>query len=293
MELLKPTVDLAFHRMLSQAGNEPVLLDLLNAVLVSSGDRPATGVTVMNPRIEPRTATDRAAVLDVRATLADGRSANVEMQVVNQGDWAARSLYYWARLFADQLTTAMPYRQLTPTISVGVLSFRLWPGGPFHHTFRLRADHDPAMVWSDHLALHTVELKKLPESFRPEDEELVRWMKFLMDGPPGQKEEIAMESPAIQQALTTLETLSYDQEFRALYEAREKAQRDLISMRADGLEEGRAEGREEGRAEGRGEGQEEATRVVAQAMLADGLPVARVAKITGLSLAEVQALPHE
>ena len=102
-----------------------------------------------------------------------------------------------------------------------------------------------------------------------------------------------MESPA--------EPVCYADELRYLWEAREKWERDLISMRADGLEEGRAEGREEGRAEGReegraegrGEGQEEATRVVAQAMLADGLPVARVAKITGLSLAEVQALPHE
>ena len=110
-----------------------------------------------------------------------------------------------------------------------------------------------------------------------------------------------MESPA--------EPVCYADELRYLWEAREKWERDLISMRADGLEEGRAEGREEGRAkgreegraegreegraEGRGEGQEKATRVVAQAMLADGLPVARVAKITGLSLAEVQALPHE
>lgn len=231
---MKPTVDLAFHRLFSHHGNASVLLDFLNALLLSSGDRPATTVKVLSPILERRSADSKGGVLEIRASLEDGRRANVEMQVVNQRVWRARSLYYWAGIHGTQLKPSEPYEKTTPTISVGALSFRLWTGNAFHGTFLLRADHDRDLVWNDQLALHTVELPKLPPTAGSNDIALVRWMTFLMDGPVSLKEAVAMESPAVRQAFETLQELSYDQQLRMEYEAREKAQRDQISLGVPG-----------------------------------------------------------
>lgn len=273
MDLVSPTVDFAFHRLMTQAGNEPVLLDLLNAVLLSSGDPQATAVEVKNPVLDAQTVGDKDSVLDIHALLTDGRPVNVEMQVVNEGDWQARSLYYWGRLYTQQLQTGMRYDRLQPTIGVGILSFRLWASGPFHQTYRLRADHDPGTQWNDHLALHTVELPKLPPTVRSADVPLVRWVKFLMEGPLMMKEDVAKESPAIQQALDTLKALSYDEVFRSQYEMREKGQRDRLSALAHARKQGREEGREEGR---------EALAATARRLLARGMSVEEVSDATGL-----------
>ena len=75
--------------------------------------------------------------------------------------------------------------------------------------------------------------------------------------------------------------------------------------RAEGREEGRAEGREEGRAEGREQGREEGIeqgiqqgeantkRLLAKNMLAEGIPPAVVARISGLTEDEIMALTRE
>ena len=64
-------------------------------------------------------------------------------------------------------------------------------------------------------------------------------------------------------------------------------------VREEGREEGRAEGLEEGREQGREEGRAVEKRQLARNMLAEGLDPAKVAKISGLTVAEVLALVNE
>lgn len=58
--------------------------------------------------------------------------------------------------------------------------------------------------------------------------------------------------------------ISRNKQERALYESRQKLQRDVYTALAEKLDEGRAEGREEGREEGRAEGRAEAVRAQVQ-----------------------------
>ena len=52
-------------------------------------------------------------------------------------------------------------------------------------------------------------------------------------------------------------------------------------------------GREEGREEGLEQGREEEKRTIAHNMLSEGLDPATIAKITGLTMKEIQALAQE
>lgn len=95
-------------------------------------------------------------------------------------------------------------------------------------------------------------------------------------------EEWAMNIEQVREALIEWETLSANKENQAIFEARAKELRDLLSN----LEGERRLGREEGRAEGERKG----INRVAIELLKDGMEIEQVAKYVKLSLEEVKQL---
>ena len=85
----------------------------------------------------------------------------------------------------------------------------------------------------------------------------------------------------IKKALTTLEFLSQDREARELYEARQKAIHDWNSNIHGAREDGREKGERLKAIE------------VAQNMLAEGMEVELVARLTGLTHEEINGLRKE
>ncbi len=107
-----------------------------------------------------------------------------------------------------------------------------------------------------------LELPKVPDLPRALDEQvgLVRWGRFLAADTDEEREELAMQDPAIKEAKDTLDLLSADPAVQDLVQRRKEAQ-DLhqIALRAAEAR-GRAEGKAEGRAEGKAEGRADALR---------------------------------
>jgi predicted transposase/invertase (TIGR01784 family) len=93
-------------------------------------------------------------------------------------------------------------------------------------------------------------------------------------------------------AMDTLEFLSQDREARYLYDMRQKALRDEISMILGANEEGEKKGREEGRQEGRQEGSHLKALQVAANMLNKGMDVATIVEVTGLSTKDIDDLKN-
>jgi hypothetical protein len=105
-------------------------------------------------------------------------------------------------------------------------------------------------------------------------------------------EELAMSTPGLKKAMTTLEFLSQDKEMRALALAREKALRDEISKLSWARKEGRAEGEQKGRVEGKEIGKLE----VAKNLLSKDMSVSEISEVTGLpesEIAKLKELKHE
>ena len=97
---------------------------------------------------------------------------------------------------------------------------------------------------------------------------------------------LAEKDEYIHKAYDKLEEISADEEKRLEYEERQKAIRDHRHMLASGRREGVREGRREGLREGKHEHAVE----MARKMLADKLPLEKVAEYSGLSLEEVRKL---
>ncbi|OUQ49622.1 Rpn family recombination-promoting nuclease/putative transposase, partial [Lachnoclostridium sp. An118] len=128
-----------------------------------------------------------------------------------------------------------------------------------HRTIRL-CDEQTGKKYTDLLEMQILELKKLPGDLR-EDDEVVRWMRFLAGKSRKELEDMAGTSEYIEEAYRELERMSADERARLEYEARQKAIRDhdaiMNSAWETGLEKGLQEGREKGLQEGREKGLQE------------------------------------
>ncbi|NQX68635.1 PD-(D/E)XK nuclease family transposase [Paenibacillus alba] len=277
-ELLKPSVDFVFKKIFgSEENKDEVLLNFLNEALRETEPKPFVSLMILNPNIDKNAVTDKQSILDVRAKTEDGKQVNLEIQVSNKYDMAKRSLYYSAKMYEEQLEEGKLYTTLQKVISINILTFCYIPNDRFHNIFHMREDHTGELLIDD-IEIHFMELSKLGIKVHEMDSRLVNWLMFINGANQDRWEELAMDTPGLKKAMTTLEFLSQDKEARMLYEMRKKALLDEQSA----LDYVESRGREEGKVARDKE-------IVAN-MLQKGLAVSLIAEVTGLSEAEIELL---
>ena len=258
---IDPKVDFAFKYVFGREQNESLLVLLLNAILDPPPDRRLVSLTILNPLLPQDRTDDKLSILDIRARDSLGRTYNVEMQLLKHKYLKERVLYYWAKLFAKQLTEADKYSELQPTISVLLLNDRLFPESePCHQRFRLW-NEGHTTTYSDRLEIHVIELPKFVKVLSELGSDLDGWLYFLQH--VNQLELAAwpteLQFAGLHRAAKELQMLAATDLERQRYEDRLKAQLDHNSLmyeaREEGLELGREEGRQEGREKGWIEGQ--------------------------------------
>jgi predicted transposase/invertase (TIGR01784 family) len=253
---LDPKFDVVFKILFADPRSRRALVAVLTAVL--RPEKPIVDVTVLNPELPRDLVDDKGAQLDVRVRLEDGRQVDVEMQSQSQPTLRQRFLHYWAKLYSSQIGRGDPHADLEPCISVFILAFRELQTSRFHSKFQVLevTNHEP---FSQHLELHVLELPKVPDLSEVLDEHvgLVRWGRFLGAVTDQEREELAMQDPAIREAKDTLDLLSADPAVQDLVQRRKQAldlyHIDLRAAKAEGRAEGKAEGQAEGEAKGRAE----------------------------------------
>lgn len=136
----------------------------------------------------------------------------------------------------------------------------------------------------------------MPKFVRQDKENLIhpndrmaKWIRFLTNEDDARWEEMANQDPIIENAVDMLRTVSMDREARMLAEAREKALKDINSIRGEGIEEGIKKGIEKGRKEGIKEGKRE----IAKKMLMEGADINFIVKMTELTESEVLEMKSE
>ena len=284
-DLLNPTVHFVFKRIFGDEKNSDVLVNFLNSVFESAREPLIESVEILNPFIDKEALTDKMSVLDIRARTETRTLINIEIQLLNASDMPKRTLFYWARMYANQLEEGNKYLSLQKSVAVNILDFDVIASEQYHNVFHVREDTTGYML-TDALEIHFLELRKLREQSLGLEQRLVRWMLFLSARTRERMEELAKEEPAMQKALTTSEWLSQDKEARQLYDDRQRALHDYVSNVEGAREEGREKGREEGREEGRVQEKLE----LARRLLEMGDGPKKVSKVTGLSLEEIQRL---
>jgi len=157
------TDDFVFKYIFGRESREPLLIKLLNALLRREGDRQIVALTLLNPFNLKETIDAKSTIVDVKAQDQAGRRYLIEVQVQSRADQIARTLYYLARLYADQLAEGEPFSGLCQATALTLLGHRLFPGHDrVQSIFRFR-DVAHGLELSDQLEVHFVELPKVAD----------------------------------------------------------------------------------------------------------------------------------
>ena len=237
--LMSPRNDFAFRLLFGDPNNSDILLDLLNAVLPDHFQ----SVVCTDPHLLIPD-TKKECILDIKALSDSGVHVDIEMQVLDLKSMEKRSLFYWAKMYLDQLNRGHSYHELKRTIVINILDYMLMPVEDLHTCFQAY-DKTHDILMSDVFEIHFLELPKVHRcKVQYEGTVLLSWLIFLN---ADTEEEIIMASegkPAIQKAYHSLQVMSLDEENRRLYEAREMFLHDQATRMYEAKEEGLEKGKE-------------------------------------------------
>ncbi len=287
MSLLNPRVDLAFKKIFGSPENKDLLISFINSV-VSKEDQ-VVDIELLNPYNPKKFLDSKMSILDIKAKDTRGNYYNIEVQITNEGDYDKRSLYYWAKLYADQLGNGDHYRQLRKAIAIHVLNFISVPNAPKYVNKFVITNEETQQRHFEDLEIYTIELCKFTDQAEESVNQLLprikngldRWAAFLTKASCLDRNNLPKEldDPCIKKAFDVLTHASLNKEERELYEGHLKWMR----IEESTLERAKKEAKAEGLAEGKAEGMVKAKMEIAKQLLREGMNREPICKITGLS----------
>lgn len=136
--------------------NEFVLRGLIGSLL-HLDESEIQSVLITNPIKFGEQISNKTFILDIHLCLNDNTNINLEMQVLNEGDWTERSLSYLCRTY-DQLYRGEDYTDACCAIQIGILDFDLFPEMPeFYAAYRMMNVRNH-QIYSEKLQLYVLEL---------------------------------------------------------------------------------------------------------------------------------------
>ncbi|MEI8096438.1 MAG: Rpn family recombination-promoting nuclease/putative transposase [Spirochaetales bacterium] len=260
MPLSPLTHSRVFQYVFGEPEGLPILESLVNAHFEAAGLPSVHSLQFLPRELGPEHVDEKLAIVDLVAVDETGRQVNIEVQTTRKPAYFERTLFYWARLYSRQLPKGEDYTGLRPVVSINLLEYDYSPDTSWLHYHRL--------PHTDHLGFIFVELPKLVRAAAPSPDlkNAAIWGKFL-ERPEAQATGATPEmAQALQAAFGRMEDfMALTPEVLGEIKA-EMEHLDWLSVR------------------------NEAKREDAAAMLAEGLPVEQVSRITGLPLEDVQAL---
>ncbi|EGT3601810.1 Rpn family recombination-promoting nuclease/putative transposase [Clostridium perfringens] len=281
--LLNPQIDFVFKKIFGTEKNKPILINFLNAVIKPT--TPIKDVEIKNNDIDKDFIEDKFSRLDVKATTSNKEHINIEIQVKNEYNMIQRTLYYWSKMYSEQIQNRDNYSKLERTVCINILNFKYLKNDKYHNAYRLKEITSNEEL-TDLQEIHFIELPKFNEIGNKEYVEnvekmdaLEKWLEFLVEPESNTVRQLELSNEEIKLAKSELYRLSMDSKEREQYNMREKAIYDRISA----LENAEAKGKKEGKLEGKLESKLE----VVKKSLSQGLEISLISKITGLSEEEI------
>lgn len=222
------TNDYMFRALLQR--NNKVLKSLICSLLHLHPEE-VISATIENP-IELGTAIDnKTFFLDIKVCLNENNIINLEMQVLNEGNWSERSLIYLCRTY-DSLNKGETYANVKRAIHIGFLDFTLFPEYPeFYATHKLINEKNHH-IYTDKFVLSVVDLTQIHLA-TDEDKawEIDYWASFFKATTWEEIKMLASENEMINEATQTMRVLSADETIRLQCEAREEYNRTMNYFR--------------------------------------------------------------
>lgn len=301
-------MDIAFKKIFGVEENKDLLILLINSI-VSEEDQ-VVDVTLLNPYNAKNFKKDKLSILDIKAKGTDGKRFNIEIQISDEADYNKRALYYWAKLYTEQLKEAEDYGQLSKAIGIHILNFTSIPASDkYHNVFHIVEKDNGARYFKD-LELHTIELKKFTDAVSNQLSDVVSkiktsldiWVAFLTKYSLFDKDNLPenLEHTGLKKALGVLEVMNFSEDEKEGYESHLKWLRiqtnTIKKYEQHARDEGRVEGEAIGEARGLAEGEiklNKERREIATNLFKQSIGIGIVIMSTGLTREEIEEIQKD
>lgn len=284
--------DWAIKRLLRQKANYGVLEGFLTVFL---GEK-VTILEILESESNQLSAEDKFNRVDIKARNSKDEIIIIEIQNTRELYYLERILYGVAKAITEHISLGETYYKVKKIYSISVLYFDIGKGNDYLYYGQ---NHFVGVHTGDHLQVNVKErdaiVSRMPAEIFPEyvlirvnefDKVAVtpleEWMKYLKDGTIRPD----TTAPGLSEAREKLKYFSMPPKERMAYDEHLSA----VMIQNDVLDSAKLEGKIEGRAEGREEGRAEAYLSIARNMKQLGAPADMIAKTTGLTIAEIDAL---
>lgn len=283
--------------------SDPIIMkSFLNALLEGDVEK-ITSVTFENVEMPRDTINQRGVTFDLHCSTETGDTILIEMQNSYQKFFKTRANFYIFNLMSKKIRRGIEWgkmeNDITRIIGIFIMGDGL-AGLDDAITCTAECNVKTGEIFWDRHRKYFINLPK----FKFDAENITTrdiWINFFKNLGDMDKIHKSVYERADEGLLRLLEkakVAALTDEERNVYEASMKRLEDEVDMEElgykigmeEGLDIGRKEGREEGRKEGREEGERNKSIQIATGMKQEGLDSALIAKLTNLSLEEIEKL---
>ena len=272
-------------------GGEKVLLDFINAVMISANMKTFKSVEILNPFNLKKNYSDKETIVDVKCITKNGTVVIIEVQLSGNSRFPERILYYWSTNYSKLLNKGEGYEDLTPVISINLLNFNLNKKDSNVHSCYMIYDTKNKRLLTDHLQIHIIELKKFKFKDKSLTKDLNYWLGFFTTKNMEEyMSEIVKEKPIMEEAHKRYNNFIRSRLMMSEYEKKEIYQYDKQIMLKDERREGIKEGMKKGKLEGLKEGRIAEQISMVKSMKTKNMDINLISEITGLTIDEIKKL---
>jgi predicted transposase/invertase (TIGR01784 family) len=283
---INPYTDFGFKKLFGEEASKPALQDFLNALLPAR-DKIAS-LTFNNPEHLGQTEADRRAIFDIYCENERGEKFIVELQKAKQNYFKERTVYYATFPIREQAEKGEWNYQLKAVYCIGILDFTFDDYGKNDldknqviHTVELKDQNNH--VFYDKLKFIYLEMPNFNKQEHDLATRLDKWLYFIKHLADLQTMPAIFKEEVFTSVLQKAEIAKLNKAELDTYEQSLKTYRDIKGVIDTAFDEGKLEGKIEGKLEGVQEGIALRNIELALAMLADGEPLSKIARYTGLT----------
>lgn len=273
---INPYTDFGFKKIFGEEASKPQLIDFLNALLPEQNK--IVELTFKNTEQLGLTDLDRKAVYDIYCENDKGEKFIVELQKAKQNYFKERTIYYSTFPIREQAEKGEWNYNLKAVYCIGILDFTFddYESEPerneFLHTIKLK--NQKGEVFYDKLTYVYLEMPNFIKTESQLETRLDKWLYFIKHLEDFDSIPTIFKDEVFVQAFEKAELANLGQSDLDKYENSLKVYRDLKGVIDTAFDEGKIEGKIE----------------TAKMMKAEGEPIEKIIRYTGLSKDEINKL---
>ena len=157
-KIIKLKLDVIFKRVFGNEKNDKIIAAFVEDLLEMERGT-IQKIEINNVELPPDEIDRKFSRLDLKMHI-DDRIVNIEIQVNYEADFKDRTLFYWSKLYSEELAAGEEYGNLKQTICINIINFNAFECKEYQSHFKV-LETNRHEVLSDKLDIHFFELKKI------------------------------------------------------------------------------------------------------------------------------------